>query len=195
MFSRNYQVLCICLLLCLSPSVFAVTVHVPGYRAYEFGHADGPGDSLDVDGFGRVYVPVTFKPGRVGPAHVQRFTSDGVPEGWSRAVGQSIAVSFDGSVAYLATRGLGENILKINADGTFKELVPKAWEWIWVELDPSGHLYAMGHAKMGFGIYLIDTLNGDYQAVFIQKGDAKEDIHRDMVFYDGELYVIGVTVI
>lgn len=178
-------------LVLIHPSIaFAVNLYLPDYTATTFGFAAGQGDDLDIDSLGRIYAP-----GSAQWSGIQRFSSNGSSEMWSTAPGYSLAVSGDGTKAYLATRDTGHSIQKINANGSYINLTPGSSNlgWTWVALSSSGNLYANVWAGTGEGLYSINTTTGAYSAI-VSGGPGLNGAgwYGDMaVGLDGKLYANG----
>ena len=134
-----------------------IVFYQPGYSATHFAYAEGLGDGLAIDSSGSVYAPdnsATSNPG------IYRFSPSGVGELWSQAAGNSLAVGPDGT-GYLATRGLGESILKVTPDGSYSTLVSaNGLEWTWTAIGAQNVLYANVWSGPGEGVYSIDGNSG-----------------------------------
>ena len=159
-----------------------------GYSATHFAYANGLGDNLAIDSSGRVYAPensLTTNPG------VYRFSPAGSGALWSQAAGNSLAIGPDG-YGYLATRGVGDSILRIAPDGSYSTLV-SGLQWTWVAIGPQGNLFANVWAGTGQGLYSIDPNTGaTTQLVAGGPGPNGAGFYEGMtVGSDGSLYANG----
>ena len=106
------------IVLSVSSHVFAITVDLPGYSAYEFASFGVGGADIDIDKYGRVYAPFFQNVNDPTTYGIIRYLNDGTSELWSTEAGYSLAISQNG-VSYVSkTSTIGSGIVRLNPDGS-----------------------------------------------------------------------------